>query len=257
MSGRIEYKYLVPNSMVDQIRAEIAPYMDPDEFGGSRGEYTVRSVYYDTPGWDCYNEKLDGLKLRRKFRIRGYNNPDERSIVFLEIKRKTGSSIAKARAPLLHRDLDAFMETPDLERYILPLSKTDREKRDASSFLYHYYRLGLRPAVLAVYDREAFHGKLDKSLRITFDKDLRGSMFPSLGMLYDNDCLAHAMSKHFTLEVKFFRNSLPAWVVSMLGRYELSRMALSKFTICIDAQRTLRRISRMKSGVFTPVRPTD
>ena len=43
------------------------------------------------------------------------------------------------------------------------------------------------------------------------------------------------MSQHFILEVKFFRSVLPTWVLSMITRYELPRMALSKFSICLDS----------------------
>jgi hypothetical protein len=252
MSGRLEYKYLVPNGLVDEIRADLQPYMEVDEFAGKHGEYTVRSVYYDTPGFDCYHEKLAGLKARTKFRIRGYDRPDDGSIVFLEIKRKNGGLIAKNRAPLLYRDLDSFFASRDFA-YIRSFTGTEREQRDASRFLYHFYGRGLRPAVLVVYDREAFHGRFDRSLRLTLDKNLRGAIFPSLRMLYDEGCLNHAMARHFVLEVKFFRGTLPAWVRAMIGRYDLPRMALSKFTICLDAQDTPRKASRMRSGVPSPV----
>ncbi|MGH7451053.1 MAG: VTC domain-containing protein, partial [bacterium] len=207
MSGRLEYKYLVPNTLVDQIRSDLLPYMEIDHFAEKQesGEYTVRSVYYDTPGFHCYQEKMDGVKVRKKFRIRGYNQPAEDSIVFLEIKRKYENFIEKNRAPLLYKDLDALFSSPDLDKYIISFSKSDKEKSEAQRFLYHYYRLGLRPAVLVVYDREAFLGKFDPSLRLTFDKNLRGAIFPSLAMLYDEDCLKSAMPQHFIFEVKFFR----------------------------------------------------
>lgn len=256
MAARTEYKYLVPNALLDRIRSDIAPYVAADSFSKQRGTkgYTVRSVYYDTPQFDCYDEKLDGLTARRKYRIRGYDRPHEKSLVFLEIKRKYVDRIAKSRAPLLYRDLDAFFLSSDIHRYILALTGTGEETIDARRFLYHYYRQGLRPAVLVVYDREPFFGKFDPSLRVSIDRDLRGSIFPSLNMLFDDQCLEYAMSHHFILELKFFRGALPAWVQSLITRYELPRMALSKFTICLDSQKALRRHSQMRSRVFSPVR---
>jgi hypothetical protein len=107
--------------------------------------------------------------------------------------------------------------------------------------------------VLVVYDREAFLGKFDPSLRLTFDKNLRGMIFPSLAMLYDEDCLKSAMPKHFIFEVKFFRGTLPAWVKSILKRYEVPRMALSKFTICLDSHKSLKKSLQMKCRAFSPV----
>lgn len=255
MRDRLEYKYLVPNTLVDRIRADMQPYMQPDEFAGEHAGYTVRSVYYDTPDLACYHEKLAGLKARRKFRIRGYNRAAADSVVFLEIKRKSASLISKSRAPLLYNHLGPFFQSRDLSTYILAFGDARRAHRDATSFLYHYYRLGLRPAVLVVYDREAFHGIFDRSLRMTLDMNLRGSVFPSLDMLYDDGCLRPAMARYFVLEVKFFRGTLPAWVRSMIERYDLPRMALSKYTICLDAEPTPRRDGLMRSGVFSPVRP--
>lgn len=237
MSGRIEYKYLVPNGLMERLRAEILPYLVPDRppGGGSSCEYTVRSVYYDTPRFDCYNEKVDGLKMRNKFRVRGYGRGGMRSVVFLEIKRKSDAFIKKHRAPLDHADLEAFLATRDVDRYIRSKDGSSREKDDALRFLYHYGRHGLRPTALVVYDREAFAGKFDPSLRVTFDKNVRGSAFPSLENLFDDDRLEIALRGRFIFEVKFFRYALPAWVRTIVKRYELPRMALSKYAICLDA----------------------
>jgi len=254
MDGRLEYKYLVPNHLVDRIRSEVRPYMDVDPFAGkqSTNEYTVRSVYYDSPRLDCYYEKLDGVGVRRKFRIRGYNEADENSIVFLEIKRKYLNFITKDRAPLLRRDLNDFLSSPEMDKYIISLSGTAQEQADAKHFLFYYYRHGLQPTVLVVYDREAFLGRFDASLRITFDKNLRGAIFPTLDMLHDEERLAPAMRDHFILEVKFFRGALPSWAISMVQRYSLPRMALSKYTICLDAQRAPRAFSRVKTRTASP-----
>lgn len=253
MDGRNEYKFLVPNDLVDRIRAELMPYMEIDPFAGkqSSNEYVVRSIYYDSPRLDCYYEKYDGVGVRRKFRIRGYNQPDEKSIVFLEIKRKYMNFITKDRAPLLHSDLAEFLESPEIEKRIISFSGTEQEQMDAKHFLYYYFRQGLRPAVLVVYDREAFLGRFDSTLRITFDKNLRGAIFPSLDMLYSEDRLSPAMRDHFVLEVKFFRGALPAWAIAMLQRYNLRRMAISKYTICLDSQRAPRAFARMRSRTAT------
>jgi len=237
MDGRLEYKYLVSNTLLDAIRDDLRPYMLPDPLGGQRrrGEYTVRSIYYDTPRLHCYDTKLDGLKLRRKFRIRGYDDPADDSVVFLEIKKKYASFIEKHRSPLLRKHLEAFLACPDVDRYIIQSSGTTRERRDAERFLYHYYRRGLIPAVLVVYDREAFLGRFDPSLRLTFDKALRRAVFPTLQTLYDDDGLEAAMPNACIFEVKFFRHALPGFLRSIITRYELPRLALSKYTICLDS----------------------
>lgn len=235
MSGRIEYKYLLPNALISKVRSEILPHVEPDlpPGDGMSSEYTVRSVYFDTPRFDCYEEKVDGLKMRNKFRVRGYGRGGQKSVVFLEIKRKCEAFIQKHRAPLSHDDLDEFLATRDVDRFIR--SSSGRAKEDALRFLYHYCRHGLKPSVLVVYDREAFKGRFDPSLRITFDKNVRGAMFPSVKELFDDHRLKTAMPNSCIFEVKFFRYALPSWVRSLIARYELPRLALSKYAICLDS----------------------
>ncbi len=252
MNGRVEYKYLVPNDLLPNIREDLLPYMRADALGGQQqnGEYTVRSIYYDTPELECYDTKIEGLKIRRKFRIRGYDKPLHDSLVFLEIKRKYAQFIEKHRSPLLSRDLEAFLACTDVDKYIIPSAGSDRELKDAQRFLYHYHRRRLVPAVLVVYDREAFLGKFDPSIRITFDKNLRGATSPSPSILYDEACLQPAMYHSWIFEVKFFRCALPAFVRSIIRRYELPRMALSKYAICLDSHPTISSRSPWRERLF-------
>jgi hypothetical protein len=244
MTGRIEYKYLAPVAALDAIRADIQPYLAPDPFSetSTGGEYTVRSIYYDTPHFACYREKDAGVKVRNKFRIRGYGTAQDDSVVYLEIKKRCDCVIAKNRAPLLLSDLPAFIAAPDIDRHILDIGGASRARGDARRFLYYYYRLSLQPAVLVVYDREAFFGRFDSSLRVTFDKRLRGRLSPHLSYLHDEEHLTPVMKRFFILELKFFRRSLPQWASDIIQRYELPRMALSKYTLCLDLKHARPRL---------------
>jgi len=245
MAKRLEYKYLVPISLADSIREDMRPYVAMDQFAEKQNakEYTVRSVYYDTPRFDCYSEKIEGLKVRKKFRIRGYDIPDKNSVVFLEIKRKYNNFIDKDRAPFLWKNMDEFFLYRDLDQHIISVSGNGKEKGDAGKFLYHYYSRALQPTVLVIYDREAFFGKFNKSLRFTFDKNIRSTLFPSLDMLYEEEQIKYAMPKYFIFEVKFY-SGLPSWIQSIIKRYQLPRMALSKYTICIDSHKSPKKFKR-------------
>jgi len=250
MAGRIEYKYLAPVAALDAIRADIEPYLAPDPFSDTStgGEYSVRSIYYDTPHYACYQEKDAGVKVRNKFRIRGYGTAQEDSIVFLEIKKRCDCEISKCRAPLLLSDLPAFLASPDIDRHILGIGGAQRARDDARRFLYYYYRLSLKPAALVVYDREAFFGRFDSSLRVTFDKRLRGRLSPHLSHLHEEEHLSPVMKRFFIFELKFFRRSLPQWASDIVRRYELPRMALSKYALCVDlrdARPRLRQAPRV------------
>lgn len=253
MLGRLEYKYLAPTAMLDRIRADLLPFVDRDPVDGmqNQGIYTVRSIYYDTPRFHCYGDKLAGLRVRRKYRIRGYNARDERSVVFLEIKKKYADFIDKHRAAVPARDLASLLETRDIDRYVLANGGGGQARGDAERFLYNYYRRRLTPAALVVYDREAYFGRYDPSLRITCDLRLRTNLRPGLDSLYDEAGLVAAMTSGFIFEVKFHRNALPAWVRSLISRYRLHRMSLSKYTICMDSQPAAHIASAHTGTPFT------
>ena len=71
---RLEYKYLVPNERLAELRSEFLPFFEVDGYA-QQNEYTVRSVYYDTVDFDNYYEKMNAIKVRKKLRIRGYDQP--------------------------------------------------------------------------------------------------------------------------------------------------------------------------------------
>lgn len=248
MASRFEYKYLVPGHLLTRLRRELLPYMEMDNFAKKHpaGEYTVRSIYYDTAQFTCYREKLEGLDVRRKFRIRGYDTLSDSSIIFLEIKRKQTNCISKNRAPLYYADLPAVLDSGRVDDFILSFSGNGIEKKDAEKFLYYYYSRNLRPAVLVIYEREAFFGRFDPSLRITIDKNLRSIIYPDLNQLYCVEGSKPAMLDHFIFELKFY-GTLPSWVRSLINRYNLYRRALSKYTMTLDSHREFKdaRLIRM------------
>jgi len=249
MTGRLEYKYLVPKDLIGDIRAEMLPFVEIDSFADREDakEYTVRSIYYDTLDFDCYVKKVEGIKVRKKFRIRGYNHPEGDSIVFLEVKRKYINYIGKNRAPLYKSNIDQFFLTKNMDKYIIPLSGIGEEQENARRFLYHFYKKSLRPTILIIYEREAFFGKFNKSLRLTFDKNLRSTIYPSSDQLFMEERIIHAMPKYLIFEVKFY-NGLPDWLRNIVRTYDLRRMALSKYTICLDSHRELKKRSRLLSA---------
>ena len=50
-----------------------------------KGFYTITSLYFDSPNDDAFNEKVDGVYYREKFRIRKYS---ESEIIKFESKKK-------------------------------------------------------------------------------------------------------------------------------------------------------------------------
>jgi hypothetical protein len=89
--------------------------------------------------------------------------------------------------------------------------------------------------VLVVYDREPFECKFGSKLRITFDKNLRSKMVDNYLHLYEEDNLRNVYRTEFVFEVKFFQ-VLPQWINRVLGKYDLTRLAVSKYTSSIERQ---------------------
>ncbi len=242
---RLEYKYLVPKAQLDDIRAALRPWVFLDAFSASRPDkqYTVRSIYYDTRRFGCYEEKLEGFRLKKKLRIRGYNTPDENSIVFLEIKRKQENFIDKSRAPVKWSRIEEVFSGYGPDPGGIPFEEGSAETEAAHRFLYNYYRRKMLPTVLVAYEREAFYSRFDPSLRITFDKSVRGRLYPTLDSLYVDRDARYAMPGHFVFEVKFHRG-LPRWIRTLVARFDLKRLAVSKYAICIDAHRVANKFLR-------------
>lgn len=245
-----EYKYLVPIELIDDIRNEMKPYVHLDKFSDLRKEkqYTVRSIYYDTTKLCCYREKAEGLRIKKKFRIRGYNSEKENSIVFLEIKRKYENFVAKNRAPLRWAQMKTLFSDQRFGTKEIPFEQNSEEEKNARRFLCNYYHKKLLPTVLVSYEREAFYSKFDATFRITFDKSIRSLLYPSLEFLYVDEA-KYVMPRHFILEVKFYRG-FPYWVRSLITRYEMLRLSLSKYTICIDSHRILGKSCRRVSDII-------
>jgi hypothetical protein len=231
---KYEFKYIVPVSLLDELREAIRPYVDYDPFAAveENHEYTVRSIYFDTARFDYYFEKIDGYKIRKKIRIRGYNEQIGGDTVFMEIKRKFKEPIEKDREKLTFEVMKrlvagegsrAYGEVPD-----------DHGVNGAGKFLYHVYRNNLKPVVLVIYDREAYFDRYKPEVRITIDKNLRSIAYPTIDDLYSEENVIPANKGNFILEVKFF-DHFPGWLRPIIARLGLIRKSASKYVFCIDA----------------------
>lgn len=249
---RHEYKYLASMSDLDAIRRKIEPYVRLDKYAEKRQnkDYTVKSIYLDNAHFEHYHDKIEGYKIRKKLRIRGYNELEADSTVFLEIKRKFESYIDKDRTALRFSDLTSLFETRDFQRYLIVNNGNLEALEAAQKFFFHLYRKALKPVVLVIYDREAFHCHFNPSLRITFDKRLRCRLFPALDSLYDDGDLSYPLRDRFILEIKFTRG-IPLWAKELIKELRLSRYALSKYTICMDANKRVSALDKKVSFLAT------
>lgn len=237
---RSEIKYLVPDDLLPALRRSIASMVHLDKHAAAYADtgYTVRSIYLDSPRLRYYHEKIEGIKDRKKLRVRAYNLDE--SHTFLEIKRKYNTRIKKTRAALPFINLPAVFEggqQGNLDGLLLD-SKTF--SKAAGSFKYHLHKENLRCINLVVYEREAFEGRFDNTLRITFDKNLRSRLSPHISLLFSEADMQQILPGHFILEIKY-NYSFPRWLTPVLAEFKLQKQSLSKYCMSLENAHVLSR----------------
>lgn len=226
---------MVPIDKINDLRNTILPFVDVDPYATGRksNEYTVRSVYFDTHQFDFYFEKVDGFKVRKKLRIRGYNDPKGDDIVFLEIKRKLKEPIEKAREKLDFETVKYLLSGSGFKHADENGFAITQNLNGAAKFLFHIYSQNLKPVVLVIYEREAYIDRFHQDIRVTFDKNLRSIPFPGVEDLFDESAAIPALNEQFIMEIKF-HGEFPFWLRPVIGRFGLVRQALSKYVICAN-----------------------
>ncbi len=231
---RKEYKYFVPVELLDTVRRRFMANMVHDPYcliDGRCHPYTVRSIYLDTRNYLFYAEKADGLKVRKKLRIRTYGALDQNALAFLEIKRKFGNTIYKERVKTL------LPETPHLFNGSLPRLLNENpsflDRTALNKFAYLTKRLQLTPKVLITYEREALFGIDDDDLRITFDLNVRSFPHPEITEIFMEKDLRTINDESFVLEIKFSRQ-MPIWVRQIIREYRFRVQSISKYCKGID-----------------------
>ena len=155
---RYEKKYILTRAQQEYIIDNMRGHMVPDEYG----QYTICSVYYDTPDWRLVRASLEKPVYKEKLRVRSYGVPAEDGRVFVELKKKFDGVVYKRRVTMGAADASAF-----LRGEIAPSGQIGQEIAWFQSF-YH-----TEPKVFIGYDRLAFAGQEDPEMRITFDTGLR------------------------------------------------------------------------------------
>jgi VTC domain len=251
---RYEYKYLIDYEQLSRIRSLMQHYVQHDSYAAKfGGQYTVRSIYLDSPKMHMYHTKQDGLPHRLKVRLRGYNIGDDSSQVFLELKKKYQGPILKNRGQLTFGEFKDCLRGGFLPDNIDELPRSE----DIRRFFFQVYSQNLRPIVNVVYEREAFkpnHNNPLNDFRLTIDKNLRGAAWPRIEELYQEDGLRYALPNFAILELKF-NQFLPHWIKPVVSKLQINKEPASKYVICIDALQDRINTARpsellLKGGFF-------
>lgn len=219
---RHELKYLLSWQEAELLKQRLAPIMERDPHTDEKGEYLIRSLYFDDYFNSAYVEKEAGIYARKKYRIRIYNCSD--SVISFERKKKADQYICKQSARITREECDMILngEYDFLEKSENPFRQE----------LYVELRSHLlRPRVMVDYDREPFICQAG-DVRITLDKRVRGSGFTDL---FDPDLPMTDVIPFdkVILEVKFTQ-FLPSLIRTLLPPKSAENSAISKFVLCCD-----------------------
>jgi len=234
--NRYELKYLIPYQKVQEIIPDLGPFMLPDEYGDNHGRYVITSLYYDTPDFRFYHEKVNGLKQRRKLRIRVYETgkpADHKTTAFVEIKERVDKIIRKRRVQTTLGEALALCNDGE------PIEGDGGNKPALDEMYCMAHTYNLKPTVITSYLRQAFQGtKIDRGLRITFDTNCRyrrerpdlTEKDPGHFMIPPNMCI---------MEIKT-NNSIPIWLTQLIAEHNLQIFRISKY--CTSLERAEERI---------------
>lgn len=229
---RYEFKFFMNLRKREEVESEVANFMSFDghvhpELGNA---YYVRSLYYENDAATHYHEKIDGVKVRRKFRLRTYGKQFVPSLpIYLEEKNRDGDRVHKHRIPIDPSYLPAFYAPErysDLHELLPGVDLVDR-------FLFDAFRRSLKPKLLVDYVRRPYVSSYDMNFRVTFDSVLMSvkanTLFPPSW-----ESWRCSFAGYTILEVKFHRR-IPAWFHRIIQAHNLRRVSFSKFCKGMEA----------------------
>ena len=188
---RHEWKYEISYADLLAIRQRLRAVAESDPHA-ENGRYLIRSLYFDNLSDKALREKIDGVNLREKFRIRYYNG--DPSVIHLEKKSKRAGLGTKYSAALTKDEAQSIVDG-ELDWML-------SSGRPLVQELYCKMRYqGLRPKTIVDYTREPFIYR-PGNVRVTFDYDIRTGL--SCTDFLNPDCVTiPAGDAPILLEVKW------------------------------------------------------
>lgn len=151
LQDRVDTKYVLAADRLRGVLEDMLPHYRLLEVDGVRGT-DYRSLYFDTPGLQHYQDHHNKRTFRVKVRYREYIGAD---LAFLEVKRKTG----RGRTDKKRLRVKGIPDTMPADHAVF-VSEASRAEQD------------LHPALWNYFTRYTFVNR-DRPERLTLDIDLR------------------------------------------------------------------------------------
>lgn len=250
MLARYEFKYLITEEQRKLIREVARNYCVPDAFGVD-GTYWVNSLYTDTTDYRTARETLAGIKNRFKSRMRTYGWKED-DPVFMELKRRVGTSIVKGRALVSRPVARAIALSSTCDRFdaLKASHQVDLEDYRNMTDL-----LDLRPTVWVRYLREAWVSAFPDGARLTFDMHLQAQEPTDAQRIFEPPLDRFQMVRWdgapMVLELKF-NGAFPRWMHRIVHSLGLRRISFPKYVQCAQLvhEQPWARLERPLAGVL-------
>lgn len=219
MKYRHEWKHEISYGDMMALRQRLSAVMKRDTHA-VEGKYLIRSLYFDNSSDKALREKIDGVNIREKFRIRYYNK--DTSLIHLEKKSKVNGLCLKDSETLSADQAQAIADG-DYKWMInsgVPLIQELYSKMMSQ---------GLRPKTIVDYTREPFVFA-PGNVRVTLDYNIRTGM--NCTDFLNPDCVTvPADDAPIILEVKW-DEYLPDIIRDAVQLPNCRAGAFSKYAVC-------------------------
>ena len=219
MKYRHEWKHEISYGDMLVLRQRLSAVMKRDAHAID-GKYLIRSLYFDNASDKALREKVDGVNIREKFRIRYYNN--DTSLIHLEKKSKVNGLCLKDSVALTKEQAQAIANG-DYAWMVdsgVPLVQELYSKMMSQ---------GLRPKTIVDYLREPFVFA-PGNVRVTLDYNIRTGM--NCTDFLNPDCVTvPAGDAPIILEVKW-DEYLPDIIRDAVQLPNCRVGAFSKYAVC-------------------------
>lgn len=225
---RQEKKFAINVADGAVLGGRLGSIMHADVHNGTQG-YEIRSLYFDTPDDQDFTDKIDGLELRRKIRLRTYGPRSD--FAMLEMKQKEGPYQRKRSLRLRREDAEQLCrgDYRPLMAYEDPFA--------AECYGLMHSRC-YRPKAVVEYRRQAFVAR-ENHIRITLDSRIIATE-SSFDLFSEHLSMYAVMDPfHMVLEVKY-NGFLLSYLKDLLDRVERSELSVSKYCLARSVSLSLQ-----------------
>lgn len=211
---RSEKKYLLTETQYKDFYKAISKAVEKDAYD----DYTIYNLYFDTNHYDLIRNSIEKPPYKEKLRLRSYEIPHEETKVFVELKKKFNHTVFKRRVECSMKEAMALIYKQQ------PLSNQQQIVNEILYFLSFYHPV---PKLFLSYDRRAFHGKDDPSLRITFDSNIQYRT-DQLDLRQSCSNISYFKEPTILMEIKS-HHAFPLWLTHILSEMQIYPASFSKY----------------------------